>query len=364
MRFRRTAGLLATVAAGAAVAAGTVSAGGSASQRHDHRRRLEHARPVRDRGRRGGSRRRTRLRASPSASRARAVASRASARARPTSPTRRARSTKRQRARRRLVATAGIGYIAFAAANDGISIVVNQQNTWATCLTMAELKKIWEPGSKVNNWNDIRSSFPNQSLQAVRAGHRLGHVRLLHRARQRQGEGQPDRLPGLRGRQRARAGRRRRAGRHGLLRPLLRAREPEQAQHRARGQGQRLRHAQQHRRSRTAAYPIARGLYMYVKKSSFKKPVVQRLHRLHPQEREGDRRRVEVRAADADAAEERKAPVQVRSAERKEELALQRITLPPPRAALPESRPRPFPARGWRTRRRGRTTRRRGRTSA
>ena len=64
----------------------------------------------------------------------------------------------------------GINYIAFAAANDGISIVVNQQNTWATCLTMAELKKIWEPGSKVNNWNDIRSSFPNESLKLFGPG--------------------------------------------------------------------------------------------------------------------------------------------------------------------------------------------------
>jgi phosphate transport system substrate-binding protein len=64
----------------------------------------------------------------------------------------------------------GIPYIAFAAANDGISLVVNQQNTWATCLTMAELKKIWEPGSKVSNWNDIRSSFPNQSLKLFGPG--------------------------------------------------------------------------------------------------------------------------------------------------------------------------------------------------
>ena len=38
---------------------------------------------------------------------------------------------------------------AFTVANDALTVVVNQQNTWARCLTVAELKKIWEPGSKV-----------------------------------------------------------------------------------------------------------------------------------------------------------------------------------------------------------------------
>jgi phosphate transport system substrate-binding protein len=63
-----------------------------------------------------------------------------------------------------------IKYIAFATANDGISIVVNKQNTWATCLTTAELKKIWEPGSKVDNWKDVRASFPDVKLKLFGPG--------------------------------------------------------------------------------------------------------------------------------------------------------------------------------------------------
>ena len=47
---------------------------------------------------------------------------------------------------------AGIRYIQFLVANDGISLVVNKSNTWANCLTVDELKKIWDRGSKVNNW--------------------------------------------------------------------------------------------------------------------------------------------------------------------------------------------------------------------
>ncbi len=67
--------------------------------------------------------------------------------------------------------TANIGsWRAFTVANDALTVVVNQQNTWATCLTVAELKKIWEPGSKVNNWSDVRSSFPDVPLKLFGAG--------------------------------------------------------------------------------------------------------------------------------------------------------------------------------------------------
>jgi phosphate transport system substrate-binding protein len=59
---------------------------------------------------------------------------------------------------------------AFTVANDALTVVVNRSNTWATCLTVPELKKIWEPGSKVNNWNQVRSSFPNEPLKLFGAG--------------------------------------------------------------------------------------------------------------------------------------------------------------------------------------------------
>ena len=63
-----------------------------------------------------------------------------------------------------------VRWVAFTVANDGISLVVNKQNTWANCLTTAELKKIWEPGSKVNNWKDVRSSFPDVDLKLFGPG--------------------------------------------------------------------------------------------------------------------------------------------------------------------------------------------------
>jgi phosphate transport system substrate-binding protein len=64
----------------------------------------------------------------------------------------------------------GVGYIQFLVANDGLSLVVNKQNTWANCLTADELKKVWDKGSKVDNWRDIRPSFPNVPLKLWGAG--------------------------------------------------------------------------------------------------------------------------------------------------------------------------------------------------
>jgi phosphate transport system substrate-binding protein len=65
---------------------------------------------------------------------------------------------------------AGVGYIQFLVANDGISLVVNKNNTWATCLTTNELKKVWDKGSKVDSWRDIRSSFPDVPLRLFGPG--------------------------------------------------------------------------------------------------------------------------------------------------------------------------------------------------
>jgi len=64
----------------------------------------------------------------------------------------------------------GIEHVEFQVANDALTVIVNKQNDWATCLTVEELKKIWEPDSKVNNWNQVRSDFPDQELKLFGPG--------------------------------------------------------------------------------------------------------------------------------------------------------------------------------------------------
>jgi phosphate transport system substrate-binding protein len=59
----------------------------------------------------------------------------------------------------------GIEWVEFQVGYDGISLVTNPDNDFAQCLTVAELKSIWEPGSEVNNWADVRPDFPDKSLK-------------------------------------------------------------------------------------------------------------------------------------------------------------------------------------------------------
>ena len=58
----------------------------------------------------------------------------------------------------------GFDYLELQIANDGLSVVVNNGNDWAKCLTVEQLKKIWQPGSKIENWKDVDPSFPSQML--------------------------------------------------------------------------------------------------------------------------------------------------------------------------------------------------------
>jgi phosphate transport system substrate-binding protein len=64
----------------------------------------------------------------------------------------------------------GVQYIQFLVANDGLSVVVNKNVTWISCITPAELKKIWDKGSKVDSWNEVRSSFPDVPLKLFGPG--------------------------------------------------------------------------------------------------------------------------------------------------------------------------------------------------
>jgi phosphate transport system substrate-binding protein len=65
---------------------------------------------------------------------------------------------------------AGIEPVEFQVANDALTVVVNKDNDWVTCLTVEQLQTIWGPDSKVKNWNDVDSSFPEQELSLFGPG--------------------------------------------------------------------------------------------------------------------------------------------------------------------------------------------------
>ncbi len=67
---------------------------------------------------------------------------------------------------------AGVEFIEIPVAYDGLSVMVNPSNTWATSMTVAELKKLWEPAAqgKITRWNQIRPEWPDQPINLYGAG--------------------------------------------------------------------------------------------------------------------------------------------------------------------------------------------------
>src|ERR671914_2125934 len=62
---------------------------------------------------------------------------------------------------------AGVEYIELPVAFDALTVIVNPKNEWASSMTVAELKKIWEPAAqgKLTKWNQVRSNWPDAPLK-------------------------------------------------------------------------------------------------------------------------------------------------------------------------------------------------------
>lgn len=67
---------------------------------------------------------------------------------------------------------AGVPYIELPVAFDALTVVVNPQNNWAKDITLAELRKIWEPVAqgKITRWNQVRASWPDRPLKLYGPG--------------------------------------------------------------------------------------------------------------------------------------------------------------------------------------------------
>lgn len=59
----------------------------------------------------------------------------------------------------------GIDFLELKIAIDGLSVIVNTENDWCSCLTTDQLKAIWEPESKVTNWSDVDPKWPNEKIR-------------------------------------------------------------------------------------------------------------------------------------------------------------------------------------------------------
>jgi phosphate transport system substrate-binding protein len=67
---------------------------------------------------------------------------------------------------------AGVEYFELPVAFDALTVVINPRNAWLKQATVAELKKLWEPGAqgKVTRWNQVNPQWPDQPIKLFGAG--------------------------------------------------------------------------------------------------------------------------------------------------------------------------------------------------
>jgi phosphate transport system substrate-binding protein len=65
-----------------------------------------------------------------------------------------------------------VEFVELPIAVDGLTVVVNKENTWAKCLTVAELNTMWSPESegKITSWDQVRPDFPKETIALFGAG--------------------------------------------------------------------------------------------------------------------------------------------------------------------------------------------------
>jgi phosphate transport system substrate-binding protein len=66
----------------------------------------------------------------------------------------------------------GIEFIEIPVAYDGLSVVVNPENDWVSCITVEQLNLIWAPESEgtITKWNQVDPSWPDENIVLYGAG--------------------------------------------------------------------------------------------------------------------------------------------------------------------------------------------------
>lgn len=63
-----------------------------------------------------------------------------------------------------------VEYIELPICFDAITVAVNEQNSWSKEITVADLKKLWEPDSKVAKWKELNPAWPDAKINLFGAG--------------------------------------------------------------------------------------------------------------------------------------------------------------------------------------------------
>lgn len=76
---------------------------------------------------------------------------------------------------------AGIRPLVLPVARDGVAVVANPRNTSVVCLGLAELARLWAPGSGVSTWRSLRPGLPAEAVRLYAPGPRSGTLDFFTR---------------------------------------------------------------------------------------------------------------------------------------------------------------------------------------
>lgn len=79
---------------------------------------------------------------------------------------------------------AGVEYVELPVAFDPITVAVNPENKWLKTITVAELKKMWEPAAqgKITRWSQVNPAWPDEPFKLYGAGSDSGTYDYFTRA--------------------------------------------------------------------------------------------------------------------------------------------------------------------------------------
>lgn len=67
---------------------------------------------------------------------------------------------------------AGVQYVEMPVAYDALTVVVNPRNDWIKTITVADLRKIWEPAAqgRIMRWNQVNPAWPDAEIKLYGPG--------------------------------------------------------------------------------------------------------------------------------------------------------------------------------------------------
>src|SRR5665811_2570740 len=64
----------------------------------------------------------------------------------------------------------GFEFYEFVVATDGLTVVVNNENDWVSCMTVDQLNQLWASDSEVTTWADLNAEWPDETINLYGPG--------------------------------------------------------------------------------------------------------------------------------------------------------------------------------------------------